>query len=91
MAVKENMTLRIDPELKREASTLFESLGLNLSVATTLFYKQALRCKGIPFEIKADEPNDLTKTVIDKASRDEDIIGPFDNMDTLFESLNSED
>ena len=91
MAVKENLTLRIDPDLKREASSLFESLGLNLSVATTLFYKQALRCKGIPFEIKYDEPNALTKNVIDRSLAGEDIIGPFDNVDDLWESLNAED
>jgi hypothetical protein len=31
MATKGNMTLRIEPELKKEAAALFQSLGLDLS------------------------------------------------------------
>ncbi|MBO4604821.1 MAG: type II toxin-antitoxin system RelB/DinJ family antitoxin [Clostridiales bacterium] len=90
MAVKENMTLRMDPELKTEASALFESLGLNLSVATAMFYRQALRCNGIPFTIIADEPNRQTQIVIEKAERGEDLIGPFDSTDDLLRSLDED-
>lgn len=53
---KENMTIRIDPELKEQATILFRSLGMDLSTATTIFYRQALRCRGIPFEIKLNPP-----------------------------------
>lgn len=55
---KVNMTLRIDPDLKAKASKLFEALGLDLSTATGIFYRQALRCHGLPFDVKIDEPND---------------------------------
>lgn len=44
---KVNMTLRIDPDLKAKASKLFEALGLDLSTATGIFYRQALRCHGM--------------------------------------------
>lgn len=57
---KTNMTLRIEPQLKEQAAILFKDLGLDLSTATGLFYRQALRCHGIPFEIKLEEPNDDT-------------------------------
>ena len=55
-----NLTIRIEPQLKEEASTLFRSLGLDLSTATGIFYRQALRCHGLPFEVKLDEPNEIT-------------------------------
>ena len=45
MASKSNMTLRIEPELKEQAAALFKSLGLDLSTATGIFYRQALRLK----------------------------------------------
>ena len=45
MASKSNMTLRIEPELKEQAAALFKSLGLDLSTATGIFYRQALRQK----------------------------------------------
>ena len=40
---KENMTLRMEPELKAQAAALFKSLGMDLSTATGIFYRQALR------------------------------------------------
>lgn len=30
---------------------------MDLSTATGIFYRQALRCHGLPFEVKADETN----------------------------------
>lgn len=54
MSKKENTTLRIEPELKERAAVLFRSLGMDLSTATRIFYIQALRCHGLPFEVKLD-------------------------------------
>lgn len=59
MATKCNMTLRIEPELKKQAAALFKDLGLDLSTATGIFYRQALRCHGLPFEVKIDEPDEV--------------------------------
>ncbi len=56
MANKVNLTLRVEPELRDQAAELFAALGLDLSTATGLFYRQALRCNGLPFEVKLDGP-----------------------------------
>ena len=55
MANKSNLTLRMEPELKAQAAALFKALGMDLSTATGIFYRQALRCHGLPFEVKLDE------------------------------------
>lgn len=86
---KENMTLRIEPELKAQASSLFKSLGMDLSTATGIFYRQALRCHGLPFEVKVDEPNKVTYAAIESAEKGEDLYGPFDSVDELMEALNA--
>ena len=70
---KVNMTLRIDPDLKAKASKLFEALGLDLSTATGIFYRQALRCHGLPFDVKIDEPNDTTYAAMEAAEKEEDL------------------
>lgn len=88
-ATKENMTLRIEPELKAQASALFKSLGMDLSTATGIFYRQALRCHGLPFEVKLDEPNPVTYAAMDAAEKDEDVYGPFDSIEELMEALNA--
>lgn len=86
---KENMTIRMEPELKEQASALFKALGLDLSTATGLFYRQALRYHGLPFDVKVDEPNELTYATMDAAEKDEDMYGPFDNVSSLMEALNA--
>lgn len=39
MANKENVTLRVEPELKAKATALFKALGMDLSTATGIFYR----------------------------------------------------
>ena len=45
-------TFRLNPEIKQEASELFESLGITLSDAINLFLHQSLSEGGLPFEVK---------------------------------------
>ena len=52
MANKENMTIRIDHDIKVRATKLFKSLGLDMSTATGIFYRQALQHHGLPFDVK---------------------------------------
>jgi DNA-damage-inducible protein J len=47
------LNIRIDDNLKNDAEILFNDLGLNLSTAVTMFIKQAVRQRSIPFEITA--------------------------------------
>lgn len=85
---KVNMTIRMEADLKSQASDLFKSLGLDLSTATGIFYRQALRCHGLPFEVKIDEPNEVTYAAIEAADNN-DVEGPFDSIEELMEALNA--
>jgi DNA-damage-inducible protein J len=49
-----NLTIRIDRNLKEEADSVFNALGMNLTTAITVFVRQAVRQKKIPFEISLD-------------------------------------
>jgi len=48
-----NVSIRIDEDVKKDAETLFAKLGLTLSAATNVFYRQAVRTQGIPFPLVA--------------------------------------
>lgn len=89
MSNKGNMTLRIEPELKEQAAVLFKSLGMDLSTATGIFYRQALRYQGLPFEVRLGEPNQTTYEAMEAAEKSEDIYGPFDSVDDLMEALDA--
>ena len=86
---KENMTIRMEPELKEQASALFKALGLDLSTATGLFYRQALRCHGLPFDVKLSEPNETTYAAMRAADNNEDMYGPFDTVSAMMEALDA--
>ena len=49
-----NLSIRIDKGLKDEANQIFNEMGMNLTTAITIFVKQAVRQKRIPFEIALD-------------------------------------
>ena len=48
-----NINIRIDSRVKQEAEILFEKLGISVSGAVNIFFRQAIRQQAIPFEIKA--------------------------------------
>ena len=54
---KSATNLSIDENLKKDSQVLFADLGMDLSTAVTIFFKQALRVQGIPFSITKDVPN----------------------------------
>ena len=47
-----NLTIRIDEGIKREAEILFNMIGMNMSTAINIFFRQAVREQAIPFELK---------------------------------------
>ena len=49
-----NVNIRVDDKLKHEAENIFSALGLSMSAATNVFYKQVVRYGGIPFELRID-------------------------------------
>ena len=51
---KINTNISIDANLKKDAVSLFNEFGLDLSTAITLFLQQSVREQRIPFEITAD-------------------------------------
>jgi len=49
-----SVTIRMDENLKRQAETLFDEMGLNMTTAINIFAKAVVRQGKIPFEIAAD-------------------------------------
>lgn len=52
MAKNAMFTMRINPDMKREAEELFHQFGMTLSEAVTIFLHQAVLEQGLPFEVK---------------------------------------
>lgn len=46
--------IRVDEDLKNEATDIFERLGLDLPTAIRVFLKKSVEESGIPFSLKVD-------------------------------------
>ncbi len=86
-----NLNVRVDENLKKSAEELFNELGMNMSTAINIYLKQAVRKQAIPFELKADVPNDETLAAIRDVREGKNLLGPFNTVEELMEALNAED
>ena len=62
MAKSANLYARIEPDLKEQAESILAALGIPASNAITMFYKQIILQRGMPFEVKlpAARPLDVS-------------------------------
>lgn len=82
------INIHVNDEVKKEAETIFKSLGLNMSVAMNLFLKKCINENGIPFDLKI--PNKETIEALEETNKilNEDIKRKsYKNADELFEDL----
>jgi DNA-damage-inducible protein J len=58
---------RLTPELKKEAEAILGELGISISAAYELFYRQIIAHRGLPFEVRI--PNEATRRAMEDARR----------------------
>ena len=58
--MSKTIQIRIDDDTKAAVDELFESLGIDTTTATRMFYKAALLHQGIPFEVRAGNKPTMT-------------------------------
>ena len=75
------LQVRIDDTLKKQADTLFTSLGLDTSTAIRIFLNAAIENAGIPFTVQHKTiPNALQDAIYDSRFR-HNLHGPFDSAE----------
>ena len=57
------ITVRLDPQVKKNAEAVLEALGLTTSQAVNLFFTQVSLNKGIPFDVHI--PNEATAKAVE--------------------------
>lgn len=75
--------IRIDADIKKQATDLFNDLGLDMSGAVNLFLHQCVLRGGLPFSVEMPHYNQRTLDAMDEArriSRDPGIKG-YTSMD----------
>ena len=80
MAKTEMIRARVEPELKQQAEKVFEALGLSVTEAITLYYKQVTMHQGLPFSLRI--PNAETLEAM-RQSRERDGLTTYASLDDL--------
>lgn len=84
MAKTEFIRARIEPELKEEVLSIFQTLGLSLTEAINLFFRMVKLNRGLPFEIKI--PNEETLQAMEDAVLERN-LEEWNSVDAFLESI----
>ncbi len=69
MSTSTNLNIRTNKEIKEQAESIYSELGLNMTTAINMFLRASIRENGIPFNLKIDEPNEITALAIEEGRR----------------------
>ena len=70
MARTSNVFARVEPELKEQAEQVLSQLGIPMSNAVSMFLRQVVLQRGIPFEMKLPKEQPLVYGQLTKAQLD---------------------
>ena len=89
MAKTAAISMRIDPDVKSEAESIFGNFGLTLADAINVFLHKSIM-EGLPFDVRQPRYNAVTERAIQEAR---DIIAGkaeaagYDSVDAMFADL----
>ena len=89
-----NINLRIEPDIKAQAETVFSSLGISVTDAINIFLHASIMEGGFPFQPKQPRYNRETRMAIQEAR---DIMAGkveakrYSSLSGLLEDLDAED
>lgn len=67
MAKTTNLNIRLEPGLKEQAEEVLGQLGIPVSNAVSIFLKQVVMQRGIPFELKLPPTKPIEFSVLTEA------------------------
>ncbi|MBE6898059.1 MAG: type II toxin-antitoxin system RelB/DinJ family antitoxin [Ruminococcaceae bacterium] len=83
-----NLNIRMDDQLKQDARSVCERLGIDMSTAANLFFRQMVREQDMPFVITL-KPNKTTMEVLDDVAAGKNLSRKFSSVEELMEDLNA--
>ena len=80
MSKTANLYARIEPEVKEQAEAVLAALGIPVSNAINMFYKQIILQQGIPFDLKLPKNTLLDLSQLTDSQFDEEIEKGFTDI-----------
>ena len=91
-----NLYARIEPETKTCAENILESLGIPVSTAINMFYRQIILNNGLPFELKIPKTKNIDVSKMTETQFNNEMENAYQEMldnkgvsvQTAFSSIN---
>ena len=80
MARTANVFTRVDPDIKEQAETILEKLGIPMSSAVGIFLRQVVLHNGLPFDVKLPASIPLAYGSLSKEEFDREIEKGFSDV-----------
>ena len=94
MAKTGTLNIRIEPELKKEAETTLNDLGMNIAEAVTIFLKQVVMTDSIPFVIRKPTYSEEMLEAMEEAKdivKNPDKYKSYKNLAEILEDINNDE
>lgn len=75
-----NLYARIEPELKNEAEAILSGLGVPVSNAINMFYRQIVIHRGLPFAVKYPSRSLINAATLTDTQLDAEVAKGFDDI-----------
>ena len=75
-----NLYARIEPDVKEQAESILATLGIPASNAITMFYKQIILNRGLPFEVKIPTGKPVNVAELTQAELDAELEKGYADM-----------
>lgn len=80
MAKTANLYARIEPDVKEQAESILSTLGIPASNAITMFYKQIILHRGLPFEVKIPDSKLVDISILSDTEMDAELEKGYADM-----------
>jgi len=86
-----SITIRIDPDTKKQAETILSSMGMDMTTAITIYLCQVINDSAIPFRPHIDMPNYNTIKAIENVKNNANMSKSFETVSELMADLLSDE
>ena len=90
MAKTDTLSIRINPEVKKQAESTLDDLGLSMAEAVNIFFKQVIMTESIPFAIKKPKLNEETIQAMKDAELGKNISKGYTDLDEMWADIEEE-
>jgi len=87
MTKTDNLTIRVEPALKKNVEKKLNDMGITMAQAINMYFKQIDMTNSIPFVIRRYEYSKETLKAMENTKNGKHLIGPFNTVNEMWADL----